>query len=109
MEQTHLLSDRRMIGHHEDEMMDIYEVRDFYERARTKDAQTIADRDRQIRDLRDALDTTRSHTGGLLDNGRILNMAIAALRTEGHKTLAAEIECLRESQQAALSTNPETA
>ena len=54
--------------------------------------------------MRAALESTPNPHGGEYHNYRILSMAIVALRDEGHKTLAAELDVIREHQISVLAS-----
>jgi hypothetical protein len=50
-----------------------------------------------------ALTATDNPNGGEFDNQRVIRMAITALFSEGHKTLAAELEAIANDQALAIS------
>jgi hypothetical protein len=75
-----------------------------YKRASTRDeaesnARLIAAAPTQHK----ALTATDNPDGGEFDNQRVIRMAITALFSEGHKTLAAELEAIANDQALAIS------
>ena len=65
-------------------------------------SQLLQERD----ELVGALTSATNPTGGQFNNYRVMGMCIVALRNEGHKTLAAELDAIREEQLSISSKYP---